>query len=138
VKDWDLKIIWNVKWSTLFIVPNGNIIVATNDCNTTQVLNGIFITKNSILSDRNYINNNLANTWCEKWNLEVRWLVVGKWLQDLVSKRRSVLDNRFVKNNKKDAVINGASVLIKSNDSIFNAGIPWLDEFNKELSSYKR
>jgi hypothetical protein len=29
-----------------------------------------------------------------------------------------------VKNNKKDAVINGASVLIKSNDSIFDAGIP--------------
>lgn len=138
VMDGDLKIVWNVKWNTLFVVPAGDIIIGSNNCNETQIINGIYITKNSILSDTLYVNNNLANNRCSKGNLEVRWLLVGKGLQDLVSKRRSVLDGWFVKNNKKDAIINGASVLIKSNDALFTNPAPGLEEFTKELSTYKK
>lgn len=138
VSQGDLKIVWNVGWNTLFVVPNGNIVIWNNNCNEAQIINGIYITKNNLQSDTLYVNNNLSNKRCTKGNLEVRWLLIGKWLQDLVSKRRSVLDGWFINNNKKDAVINWASVLIRSNDTLFTNPAPWLEEFTKELNTYKR
>lgn len=54
------------------MVPAGDIIIGSNNCNETQIINGIYITKNSILSDTLYVNNNLANNRCSKGNLEVR------------------------------------------------------------------
>ena len=65
-------------------------------------------------------------------------MLVGNGLDDLVSKRRSVLNGWFVNNKKKDAIMNGASLLIKANDSLFTNPAPGLDEFTRELNTYKR
>jgi hypothetical protein len=138
VEQWDLKIIWSVMGNTLFIVPNGNIIIGTNDCDKTQVINGIFLTKKSIVSDKLYINNNLSSNRCSKWNIEIKWLIVGQGLSTFISSRRSILDDWFLNGNKKQAVLQWASVLITSNDQLFTVGVPWLDEFSKELTTYKK
>gem|GEM_PF-6505200 len=60
----------------MFVVPNGDIIISNNDCSKSQVLHGIYITKNNIKSDTIYVNNNLANNWCDKGNLEVRGILI--------------------------------------------------------------
>lgn len=138
VEKGDLKINWSLAGNTLFVVPNGNIVIGTNNCNETQRIDGVFLTKNSIVSDKNYINNNLSSSWCNKGNIEIRWLLVGQWLPAFVSSRRSVLDNWFLNGNKKQAVLQWASVLITSNDQLFTVGIPGLDEFSKELTTYKK
>lgn len=138
VEQGDLKIDWNIRWNTLFVVPNGNIIVSTPDCNTTQTIEWILVTKKNIVSDRPYVNNNLSSNRCNYGNLEIRWLLVAHWLNEFINARRSVLDGWFINGNKKDAVLRGASVLITSNDQLFTVGIPWLDEFSKEFTTLKR
>lgn len=138
VSEGNLNIVGNVSQNTLFVVPKGDIIIGTDNCNVPQTILGIYLTKGSIVSDKNYINNNLSNNWCEAGNLTVRGLLVGSSIQDLVSKRRSTLEGWFMKGNKKDAIVNWASVLIKSNDRLFTEPAPGLDEFTKELSAYKK
>jgi len=65
VANGNLNIVGDVNQNTLFVVPKGNIIIGTNNCNVPQTIYGIYLTKGSILSNRDYINNNLSNDWCE-------------------------------------------------------------------------
>lgn len=71
----------------MFIVPNGTIYFDTTDCDTQQVVNGIFIagnqfdtTPNSTLANRSNIvqNTDLRTGRCTDGRLKVNGILVGK------------------------------------------------------------
>ena len=93
---------------------------------------------------------NLVRTWvnknddihhdyrCDKWWLYVKWVLIWKWLDELMGKSRSHLDNWF---NDKSAntVMNWASVVIEYSPSVFAKSTmpPGAEDFTTALSTYK-
>jgi hypothetical protein len=64
IKNGNLLISGSIPSTNIYIVPDGNIIFA-NGCDEDQHVYGVLITKNKLLSDKNYSNTNLVGTWCK-------------------------------------------------------------------------
>ena len=133
---WNMKINWDVTADHMFVVE-GNLTIWTNNCNTRQSLNGVYLVKWDATSDKYYINNNMLANRCEWWWLVINGILVANSIDQLINHRRSNLPWWFINNNKKDAIVNGASLLIRANDNIFKSPAPWFDEFSSELQSFR-
>ena len=91
------------------------------------------------------IEKNLDNwQWCNYGNLHIKWVAIWD-LSEVVKTRRSELYTWFKwvdwgKNwaEKKDIVINGASVLVEYNPDLWGNLPPGANEFNKVLEVYRK
>ena len=90
-------------------------------------------------------NENLNNwQWCNYGNLHIKWVAIWD-LSKVVAARRSELYTWFkwtgwgkVWTEKKDIVINGASVLVEYNPDLWGNLPPGANEFNKVLEVYRK
>ena len=88
---------------------------------------------------------NLNNwQWCNYGNLHIKWVAIWD-LSKVVTARRSELYTWFkwtgwgkVWTEKKDIVINGASVLVEYNPDLWGNLPPGANEFNKVLEVYRK
>ena len=88
---------------------------------------------------------NLNNwQWCNYGNLHIKWVAIWD-LSEVVKTRRSELYTWFkwtgwgkVWTEKKDIVINGASVLVEYNPDLWGNLPPGANEFNKVLEVYRK
>ena len=91
------------------------------------------------------IEKNLNNwQWCNYGNLHIKWVAIWD-LSNVVAARRSELYTWFkwtgwgkVWTEKKDIVINGASVLVEYNPDLWGNLPPGANEFNKVLEVYRK
>ena len=91
------------------------------------------------------IEKNLNNwQWCNYGNLHIKWVAIWD-LSKVVAARRSELYTWFkwtgwgkVWTEKKDIVINGASVLVEYNPDLWGNLPPGANEFNKVLEVYRK
>ena len=91
------------------------------------------------------IEKNLNNwQWCNYGNLHIKWVAIWD-LSEVVKTRRSELYTWFkwtgwgkVWTEKKDIVINGASVLVEYNPDLWGNLPPGANEFNKVLEVYRK
>ena len=91
------------------------------------------------------IEKNLNNwQWCNYGNLHIKWVAIWD-LSKVVKTRRSELYTWFkwtgwgkVWTEKKDIVINGASVLVEYNPDLWGNLPPGANEFNKVLEVYRK
>ena len=91
------------------------------------------------------IEENLNNwQWCNYGNLHIKWVAIWD-LSNVVAARRSELYTWFkwtgwgkVWTEKKDIVINGASVLVEYNPDLWGNLPPGAGEFNKVLEVYRK
>ena len=81
--------------------------------------------------------------WCNYGNLHIKWVAIWD-LSEVVKTRRSELYTWFkwtgwgkVWTEKKDIVINGASVLVEYNPDLWGNLPPGANEFNKVLEVYR-
>ncbi len=90
-------------------------------------------------------NENLNNwQWCNYGNLHIKWVAIWD-LSKVVAARRSELYTWFKWvdwgkswGEKKDIVINGASVLVEYNPDLWGNLPPGANEFNKVLEVYRK
>ena len=82
--------------------------------------------------------------WCNYGNLHIKWVAIWD-LSKVVAARRSELYTWFkwtgwgkVWTEKKDIVINGASVLVEYNPDLWGNLPPGANEFNKVLEVYRK
>ena len=82
--------------------------------------------------------------WCNYGNLHIKWVAIWD-LSKVVAARRSELYTWFkwtgwgkVWTEKKDIVINGASVLVEYNPDLWGKLPPGANEFNKVLEVYRK
>ena len=91
------------------------------------------------------IEENLNNwQWCNYGNLHIKWVAIWD-LSNVVAARRSELYTWFkwtgwgnVWTEKKDIVINGASVLVEYNPDLWGNLPPGAGDFNKVLEVYRK
>jgi hypothetical protein len=103
-----------------------------------QVVQWIFYAWSWFDSDNDILNNDFNHEeWCNYWNLHIKWVVLWD-LKDVVSKRRSELYTWFNPHDeKRDIVLNWASVMIEFNSNLLTSDIPWVSEFNKLLTTQR-
>ncbi|MFA6256223.1 MAG: hypothetical protein WC606_03490 [Candidatus Absconditabacterales bacterium] len=136
--------------NAMFLVNKGTIKFAepvTNRCAKTQVVKGIFVTKNNFIAGEDLTNNATDKEWCPYGGLDVQGILIGKGIEDLVNSRRSQLNHWFkigstsdaaIKAERRNEIFNGASVLIEYSPSLWSALPPGANEFTKALDVYKQ
>ena len=145
-------------YSNAMIMTKGHIIFDAEDsCNgdltkyghAGQMVKGIFYAGKGFGSSNHKNLKNTAdklseNERCNYGNLHIKGVAIGD-LTEVVDNRRSELYTWFKWNGggkspaeKRDIVINGASVLVEYNPSLRGNLPPGAEEFNKALSVYRK
>ena len=160
--DWDAEIIWNtqvtkpftmvVSWTATVVwnVKNNMMLLATKDiifkwdCTSDQTVKWIFYAWGNLKREWVKKNNDTQhNYWCTDWALHVKWVLIGNGFEGLMNNSRSHLNDWFDKDSlaeKKQSVMNGASVLIEYSPSIFTKSTmpPGAEDFTTALTIYKQ
>jgi len=145
VKDATLIIDWNIDVNWMFIVQNWNIRFDDTSCDGPQTVKWIFVTKESFSAIKN-INDNLNEEWCNAWWLHVKWVLIGGWIENLVTNKRSNLSKWFnvswsessIRIQRRNMIFNWASVLIEYSPELWQQLPPGADEFTETLEVYKK
>ena len=157
IADGDITIKDTLNTNAMIMTPGKIIFDATNSCNGNankyghagQMVKGIFYAggwfESSWDGALKNIEKNLNNwQWCNYGNLHIKWVAIWD-LSKVVAARRSELYTWFkwtgwgkVWTEKKDIVINGASVLVEYNPDLWGNLPPGANEFNKVLEVYRK
>ena len=112
------------------------------DCTSNQKVKWIFYAEWWLL--RNWVLHNDTKTngvWCDKWWLQIKWVLIWSGLNYVMDKSRSHLEDWFKTDldERKNAIMNWASVLIEYSPSVFTRSTmpPGAEEFTTALSIYK-
>jgi uncharacterized repeat protein (TIGR01451 family) len=157
VKKGHLFIKNGLKGKGMYVNMDGNIYFNTHDSKSnnrcpTQVVNGIFVvtqgvfdTQNLEYSDKSASmrNDKTEKRRCQEGNLIVNGVLIGNGIDNLITKRRSHLNDWFNASVKKpsdreDLIYKGASLLIQSNPSLWNMMPPVADELTNQLNIHKK
>lgn len=135
----------------MFLVKGGKVSFkepTNNVCQTRQVVNGVFITDQWFgVPDPNLIiNNTFGKPRCNEGWLTIKWVLIGKDLDQLVAQRRSHLNTWFhiISTNdagkraeRRNKIFDGAAVLIEYNPALRESLPPGMNEFTQVLDVYK-
>jgi hypothetical protein len=136
------------KWSISFNMDDARAWVKW--CDVTQVVNGIFISLNTLDSrDQEWNPRIIANTnqneeRCMWWDLTVRWVMIGNWLtENVVNRRRSNVNDWFtqltaINADRKEYLLNHGAVVLKYNPDLFDNLPPGWEILSQVLNTYKR
>jgi hypothetical protein len=132
VKNADLIIEWSVAWNVMRVVPDGNIIFRSNDCDERDIVDWIYVTsreyKTEALIDGEY-DDDFKNTdlwrseWCDDWRLVINGILLWPTPTDkFIGSRRASLWSWFNigVTDQISKVYNGASLLLRSNPTIWS------------------
>lgn len=138
----------------MFLVKNGTIMFDKSDasaggdrCPAPQVVKGIFVTDEGFVGRTPALkNDDLTLNRCTYGNLQVKGILIGNGVENIVESRRSHLNQWFSKvgSNASDLaarrndIFNGAALLIEYSPSLWSALPPGASEFTKVLDIYKQ
>ena len=157
IADGDITIKDTLYTNAMIMTPGKIIFDATNSCNGNvnkyghagQMVKGIFYAGKWFDSSWHGALKNIEKNldtwkWCNYGNLHIKWVAIWD-LSEVVKTRRSELYTWFKwvdwgKNwaEKKNIVINGASVLVEYNPDLWGNLPPGANEFNKVLEVYRK
>ena len=157
IADGDITIKDTLNTNAMIMTPEKIIFDATNSCNGNvnqyghagQMVKGIFYAGKWFGSSwhgalKNTEDNLDRWKWCNYGNLHIKWVAIWD-LSEVVKTRRSELYTWFKWTGwgqnwveKKDIVINGASVLVEYNPDLWGNLPPGANEFNKVLEVYRK
>lgn len=139
-----------INTNAMFLVNKWDITFLPSDdaCQKTQVMKGIFVTKNDFIAGgRNLLNDNMDKERCQFGWLKIQGILIGNHIDNLVNSRRSQLNHRFItsgstdtaiQNERRNEIFNGAAVLIEYSPSLRSALPPGASDFTKVLDIYKK
>lgn len=153
-KNIDLTIVGSLSVNGMFIAQNGKITFQQDaDWCTVgpQVVKGIFVAGNGFASMSANGKDKIENTnknlqWCKYGNLQVKGILIGDGVNNLVENRRSNLNNWFnvngseraIKIQRRNQIFNGASLLIEYNTDLWKQLPPGAEQFVNLLDIYKK
>ena len=141
------------------IISQGTIRFDVNSCQVRQTVNGIYIAKggfertagtmvyNGQSQYPQIINNNFNNIRCNDGGLTVNGLLIGPNINNIVASRRSSLNTWFnshgtnipsVLTDRRNDLYNGASLLIKSNATLWTTLPPGALDLDNVLRVYRQ
>ncbi|MFZ2151142.1 MAG: hypothetical protein WAZ12_05195 [Candidatus Absconditicoccaceae bacterium] len=152
IKGMNLVVEGSLKTNGMFVVKGGKISFKedpSNRCVATQVVQGIFISDLGFGIGDTTLNmaNDLDKPRCNRGGLNVKGVLIGDNITDLVLQRRSQLNDRFwvnsnnedkIKIERRNKIFNGGSVLIEYSPSLRGALPPGASDFTKVLEVYKK
>ena len=151
VKNGDLEVVGNVGDNIMFIVPDGTISFRDESCDR-QIVRGIFVAGQgfeALNEEERQRNDDVDKERCHEGGLTVEGVMVGDNLEDLVQSKRSHLNHWFTfeddvfgddedeRKERRDEIINGASLLIKYNSSLWSILPPGGNEIVETLNISK-
>lgn len=153
-KNIDLVIKGNVDYNGMFLVNGGTItfdksddMVGNDRCPAPQIVKGIFVTDEGFKWRVPALQNDtLTLNRCTYGNLQVKGILIGDGIENIVESRRSNLNKRFtkagstptIKAARRNDIFNGAALLIEYSPSLWNSLPPGAGEFTKVLDIYKQ
>ena len=86
---------------------------------------------------------------CARWGLHVKWVLIWKNIENLISNRRSQLNSWFnvdsvgwsaqkVRTERKKKIMEWAALLIEYSPELWKSLPPWADIFTESLEVYKK
>jgi hypothetical protein len=147
--NWNTTIYGSVTDLNMMLLTDGIITFDGSDsCRNRQVVKWIFYSSKLVqwIQRTNVPKNNKNSTsrsiWCTEWWLTVKWVLIWNWLKEMMNNSRSNLNEWFGTSDgqKKNIVMNWASVLIEYSPSVFTKSTmpPGAEDFTTALSIYKQ
>jgi len=138
---WTTTIQWDVKHN-MMLLTKGDIIFK-DTCKNNQTVKWIFYARGYLKRPSSMKKNDDENNdvWCDRWWLHVKWILIWKGFDALMKSSRSNIKNRFKPwTNKKNEVMDWASVLIEYSPSVFTKSTmpPGAEDFTTALNIYKK
>jgi uncharacterized repeat protein (TIGR01451 family) len=156
VKKGHLYIKNNLKGKGMYVNMDGNMYFNTHDSNSTnrcptQYINGIFVVTKWVFDTQNLeyndksaslTNDRTEKRRCQEGNLIVNGVLIWDGIDNLVTKRRSHLNNWFDASvsrvaDREDLIYKGASLLIQTNPSLWTNLPPLANELTNQLKLQK-
>ena len=138
---------WNVQ-NNMMLLTLWDIEFKWTNCQNDQIVQWIFYAKGSLQRDQRYRNDKIDGTWCTNWWLHVKWVLIWNNFNTLMDWSRSNLNNWFkvnwseqdISNQRKNMIMNWASVVIEYSPSIFTKSTmpPGAEDFTTALDIYKK
>ena len=138
---------WNVQ-NNMMLLTLWDIEFKWTNCQNDQIVQWIFYAKGSLQRDQRYRNDNIDGTWCTNWWLHVKWVLIWNNFNTLMDWSRSNLNDWFkvnwseqdISNQRKNMIMNWASVVIEYSPSIFTKSTmpPGAKDFTTALDIYKK
>jgi len=129
VNNGSVSIEWDFMANGMIIVPNWTIEFVPIDCDITQRVQGVYITKRGFISSILRNDNLDAKQWCLWWWLRVDGLLIWPTtsIERLVKARRSWLNQWFNVTIQSQVlqIMQWASLLLRTNTSLWNDLPPW-------------
>ena len=152
VVDWmDVEIDGSILTNGM-IITNKTISFKDSDCTSWwQVVQWIFIAQSGFKVNGSTLNQNTDVARCHRWNLHVKWVLIGSNINNIVNSKRSQLNSWFetelkyantndaqLKKERRNEIFQWASVLVEYNPNVWSKLIPWAEIFTETLDVYKK
>jgi hypothetical protein len=112
-----------------------------------QLVQWIFVAKDWFDAEQELRNVDENDERCAWGNLQIKWVLIGGWLEDLMEKKRSHLnewftsittnENRLMRERRSE-IFGWASVLIEYNPDLWSNLPPGAEMFIETLDVYKK
>jgi uncharacterized repeat protein (TIGR01451 family) len=113
----DLIIEGSLKGKHMYLVPDGKILFASNNCDERDVVEWIFMTNKWVLTNKIRNDNLQATNRCEDGRLLIEWILVSPDInRTFIESRRGNLDEWFdiTTESQEQKVYESASILLRS------------------------
>lgn len=152
VVDWmDVEIDGSILTNGM-IITNKTMSFKDSDCTSWwQVVQWIFIAQGGFKKNESTLNQNTKAARCHRWNLHVKWVLIGSNINNIVNSKRSQLNSWFetelkysttndsaLKKERRNEIFQWASVLVEYNQNVWSKLIPWAEIFTETLDVYKK
>jgi len=150
VEGMDVIVEWSVKTNGMIITDNK---IYFEDDSTQnycedgwQIVQWIFVAQWGFEANERLRNNDKNVERCPWGNLQVKWVLIWDWLENLMNNRRSHLNSWFqtdsslessIKRERRNEIFEGAALLIEYNPDLWSLLPPGAESFTQSLDVYR-
>ncbi len=151
IEGMDVTVEWSVKTNGMIITDQK---ISFEDDSTQnycedgwQIVQWIFVAQWWFEADERLRNSVDDKERCERWNLQVKWVLIWSDLENLMNNKRSHLNDWFqvdgnstsaIKRERKNEIFEGAALLIEYNPDLWSALPPGAESFTQSLDVYRK
>lgn len=149
VEGMDVEVKWNVLQYAMIVADHIKFTDIWDDdgrcAKWWQVVQWIYVALDRFIEWDRLRNTDSDEEWCARWWLHVKWVLIWDWIENLMNSRRSQLNSWFnvssldnANRERRQKIIEWASVLIEYNPSLWKTLPPGAEIFTESLEVYRK